>query len=206
MLFLVVFFLIAANAFSADVKNERVRQEGNRVVFEYDLEGDKETEIGITLTIEGKKYTAKELHLEGDYGKVTTGKNKHVYWNVLQDFPGGLNGDLRASIYPIMNEKIDREKLFKGEWRMASDDIGIATVDCDGEKFIVTNARKRYSKWNNEVFIRNIRKEGTKWIADKAIREKENGKLIEWIQVKLEFKNDEKFCTEDACFRRHKRE
>ncbi len=77
---------------AAKVINESVRQVGNRVVFEFDIEGtEKETDVTLTLTIDGKKYTEKDLHLEGDYGKVKVGKGKRIYWNVLQDFPRGLH-------------------------------------------------------------------------------------------------------------------
>lgn len=96
--FAVVVFLMAVDGWSAEVKNEHASQVGNRVVFEYDLIGDKETDVTVSVTIDGKKYTEKELHLEGDYGRVKPGKNKKVYWNALQDFPRGLHGDLEASI------------------------------------------------------------------------------------------------------------
>lgn len=95
--FTIMILLVASFVYSAEVKNERVRQDGNRVVFEYDLEGD-EADISVQITVEGKNYTAKELHLEGDYGKVRPGKNRRVYWNVLQDFPRGLHGDVSAEI------------------------------------------------------------------------------------------------------------
>lgn len=96
--FTVIFFFMAGVCYSVGVKNERIRQDGNRVVFEYDLDGDRETEVSVTLTIDAKKYTANDLHLEGDYGKASPGKDKRVYWNVLQDFPRGLQGDFEAAI------------------------------------------------------------------------------------------------------------
>jgi len=85
--------------YAADVKNETARQVGNRVVFGYDLTGkEKEADVTITLEINGKKYRAKDLHLEGDFGKVGPGKGKKIYWNVLQDFPRGLHGRFVADI------------------------------------------------------------------------------------------------------------
>ena len=105
MILAVLSLLVVSVAYSAmffelnnAVKNERVRQDGNRIVFEYDLEGDNEADVSVTLTIDGKKYQVKDLHLEGDYGKVMPGKNKMVYWNVLLDFPRGLHGEFDADI------------------------------------------------------------------------------------------------------------
>jgi formylglycine-generating enzyme required for sulfatase activity len=96
---MMVFFVttFATPAHPAEVKNTVARQEGNRVVFEYDLmgePGESETEVIFSLIVEGKTYGAKDLHLEGDVGKVRVGKGKKLYWNVLQDFPRGYRGDL----------------------------------------------------------------------------------------------------------------
>ncbi|MCX8110141.1 MAG: hypothetical protein N3D15_02695, partial [Syntrophorhabdaceae bacterium] len=77
--------------FASEVVNTRPQQVGNRVLFEYDLIGDEEAEVTLTLTINGKVYTQDNLHLEGDFGKVKPGKNKKIYWNVLRDFPRGLS-------------------------------------------------------------------------------------------------------------------
>lgn len=102
--FTIMILLVASFVYSAEVKNERVRQDGNRVVFEYDLEGDKEAEVSVTITIDGRQYATKELHLEGDFGNVKPGRGKKVYWNILQDFPRGLNGYYEASIEAARRE------------------------------------------------------------------------------------------------------
>lgn len=96
--FTIMILLVASFVYSAEVKNERARQDGNRVVFEYDLEGDKEAEVSVTITIDGRQYATKELHLEGDFGNVKPGRGKKVYWNLLQDFPRGANAYYEASI------------------------------------------------------------------------------------------------------------
>jgi len=86
--------LLYTDAVASEIKNGVVRQEGNRVVFSYDLEGSEaDSAVSLQLTIRGKKYEVKDLHLEGDIGKVRIGKNKNIYWNVLQDFPKGLSGE-----------------------------------------------------------------------------------------------------------------
>jgi len=83
--------LLTLPAFAAELKNEKARQEGNRLVITYDLEGkEREAEVNLTLTVEGKTYKASELHVEGDVGKVKTGRGKKISWNILQDFPRGL--------------------------------------------------------------------------------------------------------------------
>jgi len=99
-----VFFVSIVDA--AEVKNAISRQVGNRMVFSYDLVGkEKEAEVTLTITIKGRKYPSKDLHLEGDYGKVRPGKGKKIYWNVRWDFPRGLHGhfvaDLKSGGRPI---------------------------------------------------------------------------------------------------------
>ncbi len=92
-------FLLTNGVFAAEVKNLVSKQAGNRVVFEFDIVGEeKETDVSISLTINGKTYTAKDLHLEGDYGKVKVGRRKTIYWNVLRDFPRGHSGSLDVEI------------------------------------------------------------------------------------------------------------
>jgi len=88
-----ILFLACNVLHAAEVKNENVRQVGNRILFEFDVDGDynEDAEVNLTLTIKGKNYSADQLHLEGDRGKTKTGKGKKIYWNVLQDFPRGLN-------------------------------------------------------------------------------------------------------------------
>jgi formylglycine-generating enzyme required for sulfatase activity len=82
-------FSVCVNA--AELKNEFARQEGNRLVITYDLAGkEKEADVNLTLTVEGKTYKSSELHVEGDIGKVKTGTGKKISWNILQDFPRGL--------------------------------------------------------------------------------------------------------------------
>ncbi len=90
---LLISLLLALPLSAAELKNEKARQEGNRLVISYDLEGkEKEAEVNLTITVEGKTYKSSELHIEGDVGKLKTGKGKRVTWNILQDFPRGLRG------------------------------------------------------------------------------------------------------------------
>jgi sulfatase modifying factor 1 len=93
ILIVICIFVCLSTAHAAEVTNENVRQVGNRVLFEFDVQGKQgeDAEINLTLTIKGKTYPADKLHLEGDFGKTKTGKGKKIYWNVLQDFPRGLS-------------------------------------------------------------------------------------------------------------------
>jgi hypothetical protein len=88
--FIFLLLLIPVTGHSAQVKNEKVRQEGSRILFKFDVTGDEEeTNINIIVTINGRVYPEKDLHLEGDHGIVKIGKGKKIYWDVLQDFPRG---------------------------------------------------------------------------------------------------------------------
>jgi formylglycine-generating enzyme required for sulfatase activity len=96
---LVLVLLLGAASFAAEVNHVRPSQVGNRLVFDYDLSGDEpEVEVEVTLSVEGAAYSAKDLHLEGDFGTVKPGKAKRIYWNVLRDFPRGYRGDVAWKI------------------------------------------------------------------------------------------------------------
>ena len=90
-----LFLLIAFDLQAAEVKNTISKQVGNRIQFTYDLIGEEtDAEVDVTLTIQGKAYEASDLHLEGAFGKVRIGKGNILWWNVLQDFPRGLNANV----------------------------------------------------------------------------------------------------------------
>jgi len=94
-----VFLLIASIAVAADVRNTKAVQDGLGVRFEYDLQGEeKEVEVTLSITVEGKTLPLKELHLAGDVGKVSPGKGKRISWDVLRDFPRGLSGEFDYEI------------------------------------------------------------------------------------------------------------
>ena len=91
--------LSAANLPAAEVKNVQSSQVGNRVQFTYDLTGEeREAEVTVNLTVPGGDRKAADLHLEGDVGKVRPGRGKVIWWNVLQDFPRGLNSEIAWEI------------------------------------------------------------------------------------------------------------
>lgn len=76
---------------AAEVKNIVIQKVENRLLFNYDLEGEEEVAtVSVYVTVGDKTYPAKNLHLEGDLGKVRPGRNRRVVWNVLSDFPRGV--------------------------------------------------------------------------------------------------------------------
>src|SRR3989338_3027554 len=94
-----LFFSFDSHLFAAEVKNVTAKQAGNRLLFEFDITGDEgDTEVNVIITVKGKTYANKDLHLEGDFGKVQTGKGKKIWWNLLQDFPRGHSGDIEWEI------------------------------------------------------------------------------------------------------------
>ncbi len=96
---LALIILSAANLHAAEVKNVLSTQIGNRVQFTYDLTGEeREAEVTVNLTVPGSKRKPADLHLEGDVGKVKPGRGKMIWWNVLQDFPRGLNSEIAWEI------------------------------------------------------------------------------------------------------------
>jgi len=96
---LALIILSAANLHAAEVKNVTSSQVGNRVQFTYDLTGEeREAEVTVNLTVSGNERKTADLHLEGDVGKVKPGRGKVIWWNVLQDFPRGLNSEIAWEI------------------------------------------------------------------------------------------------------------
>src|SRR3989337_2789164 len=113
---IITFALLASTLHAAEGRNGIPHQDGKRILFEYDLvsdSGEDEAEVAISLTIQGKTYTSDKLHFEGDYGeKVKIGKNKKIYWNVLQDFPKGFVETFSWEI--VAARKGDEDYPFKG--------------------------------------------------------------------------------------------
>lgn len=137
-------FLSIAYSWAAEVRNTVATQVGNHTTFIYDLIGEEaDAEVNVTITIQGKTYHASDLHLEGDIGKVKSGRGKTIYWNVLQDFPRGFSGEIvwkivaggekvlygKSTIYqvtgPVLKVNADTIVIHKGKdkWEFARDSI-----------------------------------------------------------------------------------
>jgi len=85
---------------AASLKNEKVFQQGNDVIFQFDIQGSKNENVvvDLTLTIGGKKYSEKNLSISGNTGKTKAGNGKKITWDVLKDFPQGYTGDIEWSL------------------------------------------------------------------------------------------------------------
>jgi hypothetical protein len=106
-IFLIFSLGYVEHALCADVKNVVAKQEGERIVFVYDLEGDSgSADVVFSLTVSDRTYKSTELHIEGDYGRVTVGRAKALYWNVLEDFSKGYAGKIDWEIYSPNNRKL----------------------------------------------------------------------------------------------------
>jgi carboxyl-terminal processing protease len=98
--FLIVTVCFFAGAtFAAEVKNTKSYQQGKQMVVEFDLDGDRPSNISAVFGINGQIYTDKTLHIEGDVSKnVDPGKQRRFKWNVLEDFPQGLTGEFSVEV------------------------------------------------------------------------------------------------------------
>lgn len=83
---------------AAEVINLTVGQSGATGFATFDLPGEigeREAEVLVTLTIDGKQYSADKLTLKGDLGqKVKTGRGKRIEWDVLADISTGFDGEV----------------------------------------------------------------------------------------------------------------
>jgi len=96
VLIIITILLIALISHTAEDKNSEMRMEGNRGLITYDLIGElnEDAEVNFSIEYNGKRYTQDELSISGDVGKVISGNNKKIYWDVLKDFPRGLVGNI----------------------------------------------------------------------------------------------------------------
>lgn len=145
--------LFAGSSFAAEVKNVKAQQAGNRVLFEFDITGDEgETEVSVTLIVNGKTYTGDKLHLEGDYGKVKVGNGKKIYWNVLQDFPRGLSTAFDYEIVAGGFQLFDLTVLDKQTKLMWTRDANIARKEMgwdDAFEFIKSLNWRNYAGYSD---------------------------------------------------------
>ncbi|MEN6422232.1 MAG: formylglycine-generating enzyme family protein [Smithella sp.] len=132
---LILTMLLALPLSAAELKNEKARQEGNRLVITYDLDGkENAAEVALSITVDGKTYKSSELHIEGDIGKLSPGKGKRVTWNILQDFPKGLRAgaewELSTSGDAFKDPTTGMEMIFvKGGCFQMGDTVGGGEAD-----------------------------------------------------------------------------
>jgi carboxyl-terminal processing protease len=102
-------------SYAAVVKEVKSSQVGSRMLFEYEFSGQatEEGKVGIDITVGGQTYSSDKLHLEGDFGKIKAGKAKKLWWNVLQDFPKGISGEMYFDIHSVDITEKDLSKANK---------------------------------------------------------------------------------------------
>lgn len=94
-----LFFMILFPAFAQnpEVMNVRFEQKGNQIVIKYDLAGKRGTKYFVSAVSSdngGRTYRIEMASVKGDIGQgVTPGYNKTITWDMLTDYPRGLEGD-----------------------------------------------------------------------------------------------------------------
>jgi hypothetical protein len=100
LLTMILLLTQAALLSAAALKNVTADFADNRVLFKYDLDGsEREAEVSIRVTVLGQNNGSVEQHFEGDLGKVKTGAGKKILWDVLKDYPRGLNAEIDWEIW-----------------------------------------------------------------------------------------------------------
>jgi len=118
-LFTVVFF--AGIVLAAEVKITKTYQQGKQMVVEFDLEGDKPSNIAAVFGINGRIFTDKTLHLEGDVGKnVAPSKQRQFRWNVLKDFPQGLTGEFSVEVALNPQSLVEGDLVLQNKKKLAT--------------------------------------------------------------------------------------
>jgi hypothetical protein len=83
-------FLFAGNLFAQQVSNISFKQDGDKVVISYDIDGktgDLFNSTGYYSIDEGKNWT-QLVTVTGDLVNVSPGSEKKIYWEVLKDVTG----------------------------------------------------------------------------------------------------------------------
>lgn len=82
------------SAQEVDVRNTNFRQEGTKIVVTYDLLGEEGEEYAVNLLLStsgGRAFDYEPTAVSGNVGDgVRPGLGKRITWNVLEDFPDGL--------------------------------------------------------------------------------------------------------------------
>jgi len=92
-------FLLLSEVSAAEIQNVVVEQSGQDRVIHYDLVGEElGADIELTVVVQGKSYSRKDLHLSGDIGTVKLGRKKSISWSVMQDFPDGTRGPVETRL------------------------------------------------------------------------------------------------------------
>jgi len=104
---LLLFALLSLTVFSQKVENITFRQEGTKIVINYDLKGNDLFNVTCYYTLDGGKTYIPLKTTEGDVGKeIKSGSNKQIIWDVFKD-TDGIKGEIQF--------KVDAHKLGLGQ-------------------------------------------------------------------------------------------
>lgn len=114
-----------ARAQEVETRDVQAYQQGNRVVITYTLIGSAGAEYEVSLRVSddgGRSFRIEPSAVSGAIGEnVEPGEQKKIIWDVLEDFPGGLEGD-------AYRFKVITRKVGPGE----TGSFGIGTVASSG--------------------------------------------------------------------------
>ena len=83
--FLLIAMMICLNAFSQTVTNVDAWQDGDSIIISYTLNSPQKCFITANCSVDGGKNFFYLEELSGAIGEQSPGKNKKIYWNVLQE-------------------------------------------------------------------------------------------------------------------------
>lgn len=88
---------IALSGEDITVKNVRFEISGNRILITYDLAGPPDQKFLIKVILKRKQIPSYDYSPKTVTGDVGEGKNsgigRQIYWDLLRDYPSGLEGD-----------------------------------------------------------------------------------------------------------------
>jgi len=118
----ITFFLMFTFALSVisapfGVSHITFEDQGETIVIRYDLDGEAGQKYKIKLSLEdenGRNYPLGKNALTGDVGKnVLPGTNKKVTWQMLKDYPSGLEGEgFMFSVEAVPQKKAGKAWLY----------------------------------------------------------------------------------------------
>jgi hypothetical protein len=99
---------------AAEVQNVRFEDRGARIAVMYDLQGDSGKQYKISISLRdasGKTYKLSKSAMSGDIGKgVQSGFAKTILWDMLKDYPEGLEGE--GFVFAVQVELQKKKKIW----------------------------------------------------------------------------------------------
>ncbi len=104
VILLILFLTVSSLVFSQRVQNTSFRQKGNNIEITYNLRLPEYRHVDIEVFIStdgGRNFKGPLQAVSGDVGKVETGGQKTIIWNVFDEFrelKGNLSFEVRANV------------------------------------------------------------------------------------------------------------